>query len=496
MPPQVGLDPGGAEGPDSYLTTDDPPTLDIRHFTAVGQVESAPVVWAHAGRRSPARPHPTSLVAPAATSCPYLYLDGTDGGSDATAARSRTDDAGAAGARGESNRPGDSSLPAGASCLALSEAVPIGRRQLALVCAGPGHVGCPRFAHGGVGERPVPAARLRSALGMGSTTSSGPAQVSTAIAVAEGSMRADLSAAADPPAIGTTAAVPADPDFSAADLVIDAEASRSSASSAEVSLAANTAVVGETPVPAEQLERIEPVPAERERAEPERVEPERVEPEQAEPERVEPERIEPEPISRPGTAPRPAEPAIARRSADRSRAAPVRRVPSQAHRRSIGVRPATLVSIGLLIGAFVLALAFVAGRGGLTVPGLGTATTSLEAAATESAIPTATHEASPSTSPSVPPSPSPRRTPRPTATPTPGDSSSPTIAPDVLALLEPCADAPDCYQYRVRSGDNLHKIADLFGIPYRTVLSLNPEITNPSIIHVGQLIKLPPPVGA
>jgi len=182
--------------------------------------------------------------------------------------------------------------------------------------------------------------------------------------------------------------------------------------------------------------------------------------------------------------------APSRTARERGRTPGATRVASQAHRRAVAVRPATLASVVVLVAAFVVALAFVAGRGGLNVPGLGPATPSLLAVATESAIPTPTHR--PTASPSVP-SPSPTRTPKPTKSPAPSASPTATLAPDVLALLTPCADTPDCFQYRVRSGDNLHKIADLFGVAYTTLLSLNPEITNPSLIHVGQLIKVPPP---
>jgi LysM repeat protein len=45
--------------------------------------------------------------------------------------------------------------------------------------------------------------------------------------------------------------------------------------------------------------------------------------------------------------------------------------------------------------------------------------------------------------------------------------------------------------YAVQPGDTLGGIAFLFGLPLSTVLALNPQITNPSLIYPGQLINLP-----
>ena len=52
---------------------------------------------------------------------------------------------------------------------------------------------------------------------------------------------------------------------------------------------------------------------------------------------------------------------------------------------------------------------------------------------------------------------------------------------------------PDCYVYEIRAGDNLRSIASYFGVPYDTVLEMNPQIGDPATIQPGDEIHLPPP---
>jgi hypothetical protein len=94
------------------------------------------------------------------------------------------------------------------------------------------------------------------------------------------------------------------------------------------------------------------------------------------------------------------------------------------------------------------------------------------------------------------PSPSPTSTPAPTPRPTPARTPAPTPATGTAAryaLLVECPATPNCWIYTVRSGDNFRSIVNWFGVPYDTVLRMNPQIGNPTNIHAGDRIRMPPP---
>ena len=94
--------------------------------------------------------------------------------------------------------------------------------------------------------------------------------------------------------------------------------------------------------------------------------------------------------------------------------------------------------------------------------------------------------------PSTPGPPASPSTPSPIASiaPSPG-GSGPTAGR--LALLAPCPGRPDCYVYTVRAGDNLTSIGLFFGVPFDTILRLNPWIRDPTTIHEGDRIVLTTP---
>jgi LysM repeat protein len=155
------------------------------------------------------------------------------------------------------------------------------------------------------------------------------------------------------------------------------------------------------------------------------------------------------------------------------------------------------------VGAIVVALAFVAARGGLVLPDAGSPGPSQVAVGSQAPASAAAGSQAASTSPPISspvPTPSAVRpssappTHAPTASaPPPGGSPGPTFSASQLAVLKPCPGKTDCWQYRIHAGDNLHGIAKFFGVTYAALLQANPQITNPSIVHVGEVLTIPLP---
>lgn len=162
-------------------------------------------------------------------------------------------------------------------------------------------------------------------------------------------------------------------------------------------------------------------------------------------------------------------------------------------RASRTLTPAVLASALFAAACAVFAVTFVAGRGGLQMPVAGTggpvavASESPGAAASPSPepatpAPTVAFTAEPTVAPSLEPSLAP--TPLPTA---PG----PTIDPnDPLAKLPSCPDHPGCFIYIVQRGDTFTGIVSRYLLSVTTVLALNPELSDPSLIVVGQTLYL------
>jgi nucleoid-associated protein YgaU len=134
-------------------------------------------------------------------------------------------------------------------------------------------------------------------------------------------------------------------------------------------------------------------------------------------------------------------------------------LPTDAAARRLAA-PATIVVVGVALGALVLA------RGPLapgSSPGGDDAASPSPAGTVVPA--TGSPDAAPTAGPTAPPSP------RPTATPAPSTTPRPT-------------------SYKVRSGDTLTAIAIRFGTTVAEISALN-NIANPSLIRVGQVLRIP-----
>lgn len=134
-------------------------------------------------------------------------------------------------------------------------------------------------------------------------------------------------------------------------------------------------------------------------------------------------------------------------------------MPSEAAARRLAA-PATVIVVGVALGALVLA------RGPLA-PGSSGAGDDAPSPTPAGTIAPATPGPSgePTTAPTAPPTERPAPTPEPSATPRP-------------------------QTYKVRSGDTLTAIAARFGTTVAEISALN-SIKNPSLIRVGQVLKIP-----
>jgi hypothetical protein len=172
---------------------------------------------------------------------------------------------------------------------------------------------------------------------------------------------------------------------------------------------------------------------------------------------------------------------------------------------TLQLTPAIVGALLVLAASFALSVGFVVANGGMDLPAaasgsqqaaLGSAApspgASSESPAGASAGPPAPTEPPAGTAPSVEPSGAATQPPSPPATDAPSVASTPRPSSDRYALLEPCADAPDCWIYVVRTGDNLVSIARYFGVPFEVVTDLNPWTKTTQLV-AGQELRLPPP---
>lgn len=153
------------------------------------------------------------------------------------------------------------------------------------------------------------------------------------------------------------------------------------------------------------------------------------------------------------------------------------------------VTPAVLAAALFAVACALIAITFVAARGGLQMPVAPTSPPVAAATAgpTQAAVvPTPAPTAAASVAPSGP---------TPTATIAPPtaipSAPPPTLDPhDPLLALPGCPSLPGCFEYTIQRGDSLSGVASHYLIPVSTVLALNPEITDPSIVVVGHILYL------
>ena len=164
--------------------------------------------------------------------------------------------------------------------------------------------------------------------------------------------------------------------------------------------------------------------------------------------------------------------------------------------------PAIVASLAVFVAAFLVSVSFVVANGGLVLTaavmtptasaeGFGAIAPGAKPTPTQTAIPTQT--AMPTLTPTPIASAEPTQTPAPSASMTPSPTANVTPKPtsNRYALLTPCPDAPNCYLYVIRSGDNLYSISNYFVIPLNTVQAMNPWTANG--LTVGRALRLPPP---
>jgi nucleoid-associated protein YgaU len=157
------------------------------------------------------------------------------------------------------------------------------------------------------------------------------------------------------------------------------------------------------------------------------------------------------------------------------------------------VTPAIVASAVFLAACAVFAIAFVGARGGLQMPVAGTAPPVAEASA-EPTEPGATAAATVPPVTIVPPTLAPTiaPTPAPTIAPTPVPTFAiPTLEPgDPLLALAECPDHPGCFRYIVVRGDTLSSIISRYLLDIDVLQALNPELVDPNLVVVGQVLFL------
>jgi LysM domain len=153
--------------------------------------------------------------------------------------------------------------------------------------------------------------------------------------------------------------------------------------------------------------------------------------------------------------------------------------------------PAVLLAVVFTTVCALASVAFVAARGGLDLP---VARPSAAALAIASTVPTAPPSVVPTvvTTPSAAtePAPTPIPTLEPTPIPSPTPGTGPQPAPNPMTLLRRCPDYPACWEYTVRRGDSFSAVADHWRISIELLAWLNPQVTDPRTIVIGEVLYL------
>jgi hypothetical protein len=174
-------------------------------------------------------------------------------------------------------------------------------------------------------------------------------------------------------------------------------------------------------------------------------------------------------------------------------AAVVTETPSAVVRQGRTLTTPIFASLVVLVMAVSASVAFAMARG-ITLTGVSSLPSPSAVAAIPSQAPSASPLAAASATPTaeVSPEPTPSATPSPVVTPSPRPTPAPTPKSDRYKLLRACGDAPKCWIYRVRSGDNLFSIAHYFGVSVDSIYTRNPWLKSTGL-RTGQALRLPPP---
>lgn len=71
-----------------------------------------------------------------------------------------------------------------------------------------------------------------------------------------------------------------------------------------------------------------------------------------------------------------------------------------------------------------------------------------------------------------------------------GFTPRPTVAPTTQPPTTPCVPGTT-FNYTIARGDTLAKLAERYGTTVQNIIAINPQLTNPNVLNVGDVIKIP-----